>query len=307
MPSANSVPASVDAEKTPSLSQTAPALSSAEHGSGQAPLNALRIGSFRGVSRVISCKNTTPLKILNPASINGTCQAYLSTYGGGVLQGDTVSLKVDCEASSRLFLGTQSATKIYRSPSGRTSSQIIEGELESDAFAAVVPDVLIPFKDSRFSQRQKWRLHQTADLVLVDWLNSGRTACDEDFEFSLFESEVQIVHGLKKVILDRSRLEPRKTRMGSLGSFGPYRNCLTVYMIGARCLPLVEEMKRAYFPFQPSTLSDMWPVMNRVNDTCFVFRAMTSSGSAARAVVDNLCRLLKDSTLLGFNPASRKF
>jgi urease accessory protein len=303
------VSTTVNADNTASLPHTARSLSSVEHeyGREQASLNALRIGSFRGVSRVIACKNTTPLKILNPANVNGTCQAYLSTYGGGVLQGDTVSLKIDCEASSRLFLGTQSATKIYRSPSGRISSQIIEGELGSDAFAAVVPDVLIPFKDSRFSQRQEWRLHPTAALVLVDWFNSGRTACAEDFDFALFESKIQIVHGSKKIILDRMRLEPAKGRMTSLGSFGPYRNCVTAYIVGARCLPLVEEMRRAYFPFQPSNLPAMWPVMNRVNDTCYVFRAMTSSGSAARSVVDTICRLLNDSALLGFNPASRKF
>lgn len=274
---------------------------------GPVSRNVLRIASCRGVSYVTSCKNTTPLKILNPSSVNGTCQVYLSTYGGGVLQGDTVSLKVDCGATSRLFLGTQSATKLYRSPYGRMSSQSIEGYLERNAFVAVVPDVLIPFKDSRFTQRQDWHLHPTAALVLVDWLNSGRSACAEDFQFSLFQSDVQIVHGSRKVILDRLRLEPKKGKMTSLGSFGPYRNWLTVYMIGARCLPLVQEMERAYFPLQLSNLPTIWPIMNRVNDTCFVFRAMTSNGKVARSVVDTLYRMLNDSALLGFNPGSRKF
>ena len=95
--------------------------------------------------------------------------------------------------------------------------------------------------------------------------------------------------------------------MTSLGSFGPYRNCVTVYMIGTRCLPLVEELERAYFPLHPSNLPTIWPAMNRVNDTCFVFRVMTSNGNVARSVVDNLYRLLNDSALLGFNPGSRKF
>ena len=70
---------------------------------------------------------------------------------------------------------------------------------------------------------------------------------------------------------------------------------------------LVNELERAYLPFQLSDLETMWPAMNRVNDTCFVFRAMTSTGKVARSVVDTLGRLLKDEDLLGFDPGSRKF
>ena len=75
----------------------------------------------------------------------GACQVYLSNYGGGLLAGDEIRMRVECHPDSRLYLGTQASTKIYRSASGKTGVQETIGTLHAGAIAVVCPDPVVPF------------------------------------------------------------------------------------------------------------------------------------------------------------------
>ena len=71
----------------------------------------IEVASVRGSSRLVTSRSIQPLKLLNPRAAGGSCHVVLSSYGGGMLAGDVIRLRVRAQAGARLFLGTQASTK----------------------------------------------------------------------------------------------------------------------------------------------------------------------------------------------------
>ncbi|HLP40024.1 MAG TPA: urease accessory protein UreD, partial [Fibrobacteria bacterium] len=172
-------------------------------------MNFITVERGRTASRLTTCLNHPPLKFINPRPIGEACQVYVSNYGGGLLEGDDIRMHVECGPGSRLYLGTQSSTKIYRSPGGRVSSQETIGTLRANALAVVCPDPVVPFAGSRFRQSQTWELHPEADLILLDWIQSGRDARGEVFAFDSYESELRLLgSGGRPLLVERFHSHP---------------------------------------------------------------------------------------------------
>ena len=89
----------------------------------------IEVASVRGKSALITCKNIQPLKLLNPGSPAVGCHVVLSSYGGGMVAGDQIWLRVRCQTGTRLLLSTQANTKIFRSVDGAVAEQVVEGEV----------------------------------------------------------------------------------------------------------------------------------------------------------------------------------
>ena len=108
----------------------------------------IEISQVRGRSRMTRCKSISPLKILNPTSISACCQAYLSSYGGGMVAGDSINLEVSCLPGSKFFLGTQAETKIFTAHGGNICVQNITGRLGDGALAAGMRPIFSKFAGS---------------------------------------------------------------------------------------------------------------------------------------------------------------
>jgi urease accessory protein UreH len=127
-----------------------------------------------------------PLKLITPSRPSETRSAlvFLLSYGGGLVGGDTVNLKVDVQAGGRLSMVTQGHTKIFKSPSPDIlTSQTMWVEIAPGAALCLLPDPVQPFKDSVYEQMQVFRLEAGASLCLLDWVTQGRTARGEDWSF----------------------------------------------------------------------------------------------------------------------------
>src|SRR5207247_8299858 len=61
---------------------------------------------------------SSPLKVLNPGHAGSSAWAYLASYGGGLVGGDTVQVEVAVGRGAAALLATQASTKVYRSPLG---------------------------------------------------------------------------------------------------------------------------------------------------------------------------------------------
>ncbi|HEY3855413.1 MAG TPA: urease accessory protein UreD [Verrucomicrobiae bacterium] len=153
------------------------------------------------------CRN--PLKILTPCPRGPTVSAYLSSFGGGLVAGDQTSLTLNLGAGARCFLTTQASTKVYRNPAQKPCSHELIAQLADDSLLVIAPDPVQSFADSSYRQSQKFSLHSTAGLVLLDWFCSGRAARGERWSFQRLQSRNEIfVNGelrlLDSLILDRS-------------------------------------------------------------------------------------------------------
>ncbi|KAI9828796.1 MAG: hypothetical protein M1832_001901 [Thelocarpon impressellum] len=139
---------------------------------------------------------TYPLKLISPSptSTAKSILAFLLTYGGGLVAGDSIALSVVLENSSRLALVTQGSTKVFKAPRRElVSAQTLHVRVEAGAALLYLPDPVQPFAQSVYEQRQIYRLDaRTASLCALDWVSEGRTARGEKWQLWAWKGRTEV-------------------------------------------------------------------------------------------------------------------
>ena len=184
-----------------------------------------------------------PLKLVSPAPLRTgdhvVHTVYLLTYGGGLVAGDTIDLKVTIETTTRLILLTQGSTKLFKSPSKDVlSSQRMTVDVLPESALCYLPDPVQPFEKSCFEQHQIYNISILSDedsslgsLCVLDWVCSGRPANGENWSFWSYGSKNEIYlcqsDGARKLLLRDNVLLNEEgdsngiaTRMRGLACFG---------------------------------------------------------------------------------------
>ncbi|KAJ7553841.1 hypothetical protein O6H91_06G115200 [Diphasiastrum complanatum] len=146
----------------------------------------LKIEHIAGKSVATRVFAKYPLKFLIPlkaaSSTSDVIWIYAITYGGGYVSGDSISCQVDVGLGCTTVLTTQASTKVYKSVEGKFSEQLLK--------------------------LQTFSLDKQANLVLVDWLTSGRRDCGEVWAFESYRSTNQILlDGETPILLDTMQLD----------------------------------------------------------------------------------------------------
>ncbi|KAF2398809.1 urease accessory protein UreD [Trichodelitschia bisporula] len=204
-----------------------------------------------------------PLKLIAPdpstlrtdAGAHLVHTVFLLTYGGGLVAGDTIDLRIKLSHPSRLVLLTQGSTKIFKTPTrSLVSGQRLVVDFEPGAALCYLPDPVQPYADSVFEQTQVYNVPgPDSSLCVCDWVSEGRTARGEKWSFYKYTSknEVWLVpeEGDRKLILrdnvlldDSGNVAPIAGRIDNLGVFG------TLILVGPLFKALgeyfVDEFKR---------------------------------------------------------------
>ncbi|TDN38242.1 urease accessory protein UreD [Hymenobacter sp. UV11] len=279
--------------------------------------SALTVAQVRQQSRLVASRSMQPLKIINPAAPAGpACHAVLASYGGGLVAGDSIRLRVHCEPDTRLLLTTQANTRIFKSIDGRRAEQLTEGHVADHALAVVLPDPLVPQAASRYHQAQHWHLADTATLLLVDWWHAGRTDMGEKFAFTEFATELRVTVAGRLVLLDRFALRPEEHLATSQATFGPHHSALAVYLVGppagAQFQALAAVLRRLPPPGQTALHAQLAGqpyvvAVTQARENVLLVRALGQSRQALEPVYQALAEALAGNELLGFNPARRKY
>ncbi|XP_044495457.1 urease accessory protein D isoform X2 [Mangifera indica] len=132
----------------------------------------LVVEKVRGKSTVTRSFSRYPLKFFIPNKVGSSetdaVWIYTLTYGGGI-----VSVRVG-----------------------------------SGALLAVIPDPVTCFSTARYSQKQFFRVVSDSNLVIVDWITSGRHQNGEKWDFQLYKSTNNIfADGDQPLFLDTVLLE----------------------------------------------------------------------------------------------------
>ena len=147
---------------------------------------------------------------------------FLLTYGGGLLAGDTIFLKIRLDAGTRLAITTQGSTKVYRPaatatetnatilpPSISTSTststnppripetpsltrQDLLVRISAGAALWLAPDLVQPFAGSYYAQSQIFEVERGGSLGVVDWISEGRTSRGEKWAFCTWKGRNEI-------------------------------------------------------------------------------------------------------------------
>ncbi len=144
-----------------------------------------------GATSVVSCaRATSPLKLLTPRNHGHAAWVFTSTYGGGLVDGDAMTLDVTIDEGASALVSSQASTKVYRSPSGVSTA--LRARVGSGATLAVLPDPVVCFAGSRYRQAQRFDLAADAGLVCLDWMTSGRRARGERWAFDEYRTGLAI-------------------------------------------------------------------------------------------------------------------
>jgi urease accessory protein len=234
-------------------------------------------------ARFATSRASYPLKLLSPAPLPSqppnlaTC--YTLAYGGGLVAGDIISLRVELDEECGLVMLTQGSTKVFKKRPGIrpkshslrqsstpsddhwTTHQRLHVTLKPDCLLLVMPDSVSPFRDSRYSQIQRFVLPPcgTGSALILDWVNSGRGqqqgyqgASDtaEIWSMARYASTNEVMIGDKtimreRMILDNSLLPPTKSsNLSSIAKhLAPYNVYATVLIIGPKFESLLEYLR----------------------------------------------------------------
>jgi len=279
--------------------------------------SALTVAQVRQQSRLVASRSVQPLKIINPAAPAGpACHAVLASYGGGLVAGDCIQLRVRCEAESRLLLSTQANTRIFKSLDGQQAAQITEGHVAENALAVVLPDPLVPQAASRYHQAQHWYLAPTATLLLADWWHAGRTDLGEKFAFTTFSTELRVSVAGRLTLLDRFALRPEEHLATSQANFGPYHTALSLYLVGppdgARFQRIADALRQLPPPGQTDLHASLAGqpyvvAVTQARENVLLVRALGMSRLDLEPVYRAVSAALAGEELLGFDALQRKY
>ncbi|XP_071042747.1 uncharacterized protein [Parasteatoda tepidariorum] len=121
-----------------------------------------------------------------PSSASETlCQwLYPITFGGGLVEGDSITINLIVSEKCCLLVTSLSFPKVYRCENNIESQQFLKCDVEADALLCVLPDPLVCYEKALYLQTQTFHLADDANLVLLDWFTSGRYERGERWQFS---------------------------------------------------------------------------------------------------------------------------
>jgi urease accessory protein len=203
---------------------------------------ALGVSFVHGMSAATTAWARSPMKLLTPRSRGESVWAYTSSFGGGMVAGDRTRIEVTVDPGASCFLGTQASTKIYRNPAHLPCSHELVAKVGDDALLILAPDPVQCFAESSYEQRQQFTLSACANLLLIDWMSGGRTACGERWGFRRYVSRNEVERDGKKLLIDALRLDSADGALDSRFRGGRF-NCLaTVALFGPRLVGFAKEI-----------------------------------------------------------------
>lgn len=173
----------------------------------------------------------SPLQLLVPRNHGHAVWAFLSSHGGGLVDGDEVAFRVEVDAGAAALLTTQASTKVYRSPRG--CRQSVTATVGDGGLLVVVPDPVVCFAGARLEQSIAIELGEGASVVLVDAATAGRVAHGERWAFERYRSVLSVsrtVGGHERVLVhDAIELDPRHGALAArLGRFDALATVIAV-------------------------------------------------------------------------------
>jgi urease accessory protein len=248
---------------------------------------------------VRAARANSPLKLLLPRNHGRGVWAYIASFGGGLVDGDSIHFEVDVGAGATGLLSTQSSTKVYRSPRG--CRQALQARVREEAFLVLLPDPVACFAGARYEQETTVTLAPRASLVLLDAFTCGRAARGERWAFSRYLNRTLVKREGVPLLLDAVRLDPEE---GALPPrMGRFEALATLAVFGPVVAVLREALLRT-----PPPLRRRAPILEAASplgeDGALLRVAATSVEEAMSAVRSRLRAL---PLLLGDNPFARKW
>lgn len=114
------------------------------------------------------------------------------SVGGGMLQGDRNQIEIEVDENASAHITTQGATRIQQMDANY-ASQYQKITLNKNAYLEYLPDITIPYKNSRYISHTDIYIEESATLLFGEIFMGGRKHHNsEHFEFDLLSVRNQV-------------------------------------------------------------------------------------------------------------------
>ena len=182
-----------------------------------------------------------PLQIMRPLHYDDAWPqmafTYLISTGGGVLDGDRLRTDLHFGPGTAAHVTTQAHTKLYRMDGGYAAATL-NLTVGAGAFVEHLPDPLIPYAGSRYSQRTAVTLDRTATLLIGETIHAGRLSRGERHEYDVLAVDLDVVDPAgAPIVVDRVRLAGAGGQAARPAVLGDRDIVSTLYVFTDRATP----------------------------------------------------------------------
>lgn len=192
----------------------------------------MRLGPGEGLleiapgGAVTTLAASSPLALLTPKNHGRAAWVFLANLGGGLVDGDLLSVDVKLAAGAQALLATQSSTKVYPGSSG----QRLTVDVGDEALLVSLPDPVVCYAGARYRQEATIQLGHAASLIWLEPFAAGRVEHGEAWAFARLESRVTVSREGRVVLADGLLLDPRHGELAT--RFGRFHALATLVAIG---------------------------------------------------------------------------
>jgi len=259
-----------------------------------------------GVSRMIVNQSLGPLCIHNPRVPGPSCHAFLANHGGGLVDGDAVSLEILCREGARLILSSVGSLQVYSS-TAQGVLQRVHGIVESKALAVVIPDPVVLHSEAVYKQKQEWHVAPDANLLIAELMIGGRLETGERFTFNEYAAEASIYVAEELVLFDSFVFRPSRFNYTDPAFFAGRSCFLCTYMVGPRWAPLADQLAEVLESSRSSMSASVLAAIHPLERNGYILRAVADRPRDLAEFLDCTCDFVEDTEFLGFNPRKRKY
>jgi urease accessory protein len=244
---------------------------------------------------------TSPLRWLTPRNHGPAAWVYASSYGGGLVGGDSLRLTISVGAGASAFVSSQASTKIYRSHD--RSSAELEAGVSAGGQLVLWPDPVVCYAGSAFRQSQCVDLSEDGSLILVDTMTSGRRVSGERWRFLEYANRITVRQDGRVVLFDSTRLSGVE---GDLAArMGRFDVLSSVAIVGPRLRENVRAIAETIAARPIERRADLLVSAAPLGDSGCLLRVVGRSTEQVAGVVRGYLSFLP--CVLGDDPWTRKW
>ena len=270
------------------------------------------IKNINGSTKATTIRNQKPIKILNPKSHPKNCHLVTTNYGGGIVQGDTISINILSNRNTTCLLSSQANNRVYKNDKNKSCSIHQKIELKENVCFIQLNDPLVLQKNSDLKQALKCNMPKNSIFILLDWVSSGRILSNESAEFRNFNSLTEVYYDGRKILFDKFFLNPHKTNCLSPASLFNHTTFINLYLIGeskkiAMIFAQCEKTLKTWLNKETKAKPRFVASLDTINPNLHILRSSATETEILWEFVKEISRVFDNKELLSFNPYDRKY
>jgi urease accessory protein len=249
---------------------------------------------------VVERHAASPLRLLCPRNAGRAAWTYTSTFGGGLVDGDDVRLRVEVGPHACALVATQASTKAY--PASLGASQAVEARVGEAAVLVVLSDPLVLFAGARVETLLAAELAPGATLVAVEALAAGRVASGERWAAARCQTRLRIRRDGAAILDDALLLDPGHGDVRL--RLGPFDALANVVLVGPEVQAASAGLLARSRPRHRLEDVDAIELASPIEGGCLLRIAATSTAILSHRVRQALACV---APLLGDDPFTRRW